>query len=430
MLSEVKKIIENNFKISILVSSIFISLLFLLVKNQVITHINVETSTHLGQMDRRGMYDFGDYTLQVNNLVEYNSFKRNGEILNRYPPVYPIMLYGAYHIARILHIDLEIVVVAMSIFFNLLSAIFLARILWVFSKNKILAFTTCILFISHPYVLQGLTKSMSVTPFMSFFYGSLYLLFLLLLNPGHKSFIRLFGMGILLGVTMLIRPIGIILPLLYIFIYSVICFNSQKLKVLAHSLIILIGAGIIVAPWQFYNSTNGQLILLADNSVKSIKHGITFNNSPVKDHINLPKDVDQLAKRLSTNNFETTGEFNRMLNDEFRRNPKSVIKLFIIKASRAWYGTFGQEKEKEKIKLLISLIYIILAITGSTGYIMKRPQYKFLILSIVVLLLYFWGMTILVASIVRYMIPVFGLMCLVIPGISYIRIQKDSNNIN
>jgi len=78
-------IVEYNFRILLVAISIITSSLFLILKDEIIKQLESEVSTHLGQITDSGLYDYGDYTSQVNNLIKNKSFRKDGEILNRYP---------------------------------------------------------------------------------------------------------------------------------------------------------------------------------------------------------------------------------------------------------------------------------------------------------------------------------------------------------
>lgn len=89
--------------------------------------------------------------------------------------------------------------------------------------------------------------------------------------------------------------------------------------------------------------------------------------------------------------------------------PSGVLELFWWKARRAWYGTDVQ-RPIEKWILLIQSVYLLLAAAGTvliwrTG---RRGREWIILAGFVVI--YFWAMTTIALSILRYMTPVMGLL--------------------
>ncbi len=418
ILEKGKKTIISHFRLVLFVSSLLISFTFFILQTQVVQSINISVSRQFGQLDSNGMYNFGDYTLQVNNLINSGSLISNDKVLNRYPPIYPTLIYLSVRISDISGLKLSYLIFIFTAFFIALSTLIIGEIANIFYKNKLFSFFAGILYTTHPYILQGLTKTMSGTPFMTFFYLSLFLYFIFVLKK-KRSLIYPIFIGLLLGISMLIRPIGLFLPLLFSLFVMLHVKQISICKRILISLIILVASLITVLPWHIINYNHDQRILLSSDEVYSILDGVRFNNDEGKMHINIPLDVDSLATKLSTSGVVSKSEFLKFAFGEFINQPITMVKLILVKAARSWYGVFTQDSRKETIKQIIFLIYFSFTLFGVYKIKFKYNNWMLFSSSTVLLVLYFWGIILLVVPLVRYLYPIFGLMVIFIPAIFY-----------
>jgi predicted membrane protein len=120
-------------------------------------------------------------------------------------------------------------------------------------------------------------------------------------------------------------------------------------------------------------------------------------------------DVSSLNKPV-----DSLGGIITIVYEQLEKRPLVTLKLFAAKAMRSWYGTDSRRFESEI--LLLQVPYLVLLLWGTRqawrlGGIPKR-----LAVSVWLIVFYFWAMTILVVSIVRYMTPAIGLLFLLMPG--------------
>jgi hypothetical protein len=392
-----------------------IAIAFLIVHENFLKSVGIEYSDHYGQLYEDGTYNFGDYSRQVNHLINSKSFVDNGQVLNRYAPGYPLFLYSSVIVSKYLHLDLYYCLVFMAALCIAISSVLIGDIAYLLYKSDILAIIAGLLFTTHPYVLQGLTKVMSETPFMTFLYLSLLVYFIFLIKK-PANFIYPALTGFLLGIAMLIRPIGLFLPIVIAICTLFYLKNTGWTKRLLISSVVIISSIVAILPWQIYNYKHGERILLSSDEVGSITDGVSFNNHPGKELLKLPADVDSLSMRLSTSGARTRPDFFKLAYQEFTEQPATMLKLISIKAARSWYGVFRQDTKKERVKLIILGIYASLTLLGLTRIRFDQAA-KIIGITSLILVLYFWGMTILVVSMVRYMYPIFGLIVIFIPAL-------------
>ena len=409
------RLIKFDRKLSLFLASLIISTSFFILKNQAVESLSVDISSNLGQLSKQGVYNFGDYTGQVNNLIKTRSLVANEKVLNRYPPGYPLLLYSSFIISKVLQIKLSYSLFLLASLFIAFSTVIIGEIAYLFYKTKILAVSAGLLYTTHPYILQGFSKIMSVTPFMTFFYFSL-LVYFIFITREYSNFFYPIVIGFLLGIAMLIRPIGLFLPIVLSILTFVYIKKLGIYKRLLISLIITLSSIVTILPWQIINYVHGQRILLSSDEVASIKDGVSFNHSR-KNHLKLPADVDSLSIYLSTSRVTTRSDFFKIAFRKFINKPITMVKLILIKSARSWYGAYGQEAKKERIKLFILGVYFVLTLLALFKINFKQRAWRILGMTNLLLILYFWAMTILVVSMARYMYPIFGLTVVFIPAI-------------
>ena len=161
--------------------------------------------------------------------------------------------------------------------------------------------------------------------------------------------------------------------------------------------------------------------MLGTEGIQTIRNGLTFaiinKLSSFRQGVNVPQDVEILMRdfRARYDELQSLGGVVSAITAELRTRPITVAKLFALKAARSWYGTDSHRHEMPI--LLIQLPYLILIlwsgiITWKQGGIPKQ-----LAVGIWLMVLYFWGMTIISISTLRYMVPGMGLLFVLAPAV-------------
>ena len=184
-----------------------------------------------------------------------------------------------------------------------------------------------------------------------------------------------------------------------------------------------------ILPWEAWMYSNtGKVVVLSSGGVESILDGLTFALVPDSDGnyrqaVTVPQDVAALMQDIheSSAEIKSLDGVISVITGKLRTQPLTMAKLFVIKAARSWYGTASGRFETPI--MLIQSVYLAVVLWCS-GVAWKRGGVaKELTISIWLMVLYFWGMTVLVLSILRYIIPVMGLLFLLIPA-SFTRAQS------
>jgi 4-amino-4-deoxy-L-arabinose transferase-like glycosyltransferase len=340
----------------------------------------------------------------------------NGALAISNPPGYSILLAGIFTFSHIFSLPESLV----NSVFILLCMGFSSIFVFLLSEKSWGArggWFSVLFFITYPFILWLTKQPNNEMPFMAAFYASLYLFWLGL--KGHKNTALLLLLaGAFAGVAMLIRAIAIGTGFLLFGLFLVLK-NDLPIKVrFLLALVLLLGNFLIVLPWQVwaYQQT-GQVVLLGTNSLPSMKDGLMFavESKNYRQKITIPADVEDLQNELVIENdsMNSFGDVLTVLGEHFVKEPGTVVKLFLIKAGRSWYAT--DSGSMESAIFVIQLFYGTLILLATIFVWYKKPNLHGLVLFVWGFVFYFWIMTTLVLSILRYMTPVIGLLALLIP---------------
>jgi hypothetical protein len=237
--------------------------------------------------------------------------------------------------------------------------------------------------------------------------------------------------GLLIGFAMLFRPIAIGLGAVLAAILWLVGRGTSVRYRLFLITILLLGNLTAIFPWQVWVYSNtGKVILLSTHGVQTILDGLTYAVTHKEYRIGgAPEDVEALMQNILAREAEMAslhGVVSVMI-EEFRMRPMSVAKLLLLKAVRSWYGTNSMRFETPII--FIQIIYLVLILWSSRAAWKQGNIKRELIVSVYLVILYFWAMTILALSILRYMAPVIGLLFVLIPGSFFRRMSYSSKTI-
>jgi hypothetical protein len=338
-----------------------------------------------------------------------------GEPAVRYPPGYPLILAGLFWLSDRTGIGERYWVQGFTLLAMGLSCVFLYEIARRVVGERA-GFLTGLLWAIYPLNLWIAKMPDSTIPFLLVFYGALLAFMRILWGDWPKPWVSL-AMGLLIGYASLVRPIGILTGVLLASLILIMRWKDRsRHHVLLTITLLLLGNLAVVTPWEIwaYRHT-AQWIPLSTGGLPSVRDGITCftitkgYRRPLDVPAAMQAVVNEAITRWQEGKLDTLGELVAFLGDQLHRNPLGVLELLWTKVHRAWYGTDAQHRE-EWIILFIQSVYLLLSLWG--GWMLwrhGRNQREWLIL-VTSVVLYFWGMTVLVLSIVRYMIPVMGLL--------------------
>lgn len=346
----------------------------------------------------------------------------DGEFATRYPPGFSLALAGVFRLGDALGVADATMLWLFRLICAGLSAVLvyaLARLVW----SPGLALLPALAWLTYPFLLWLTKQPNSEVPFVPVLYGALYLFWLAVVRraTGPRAWALYLLAGGLVGAAMLIRPAALGLSV----VLAVVLFLCAGREIsrrtrLGYGGLVLIGSLLVVAPWEaaVYART-GEIIPLSSGGAMTIHDGLTFLAVPkeYRREVAVPEDVAALGWAIHERRLETatTGGVVRVVAEEARRAPAAFAKLLLIKIARSWYGV--DSRILEIPTLALQVVYLALIVWGSVyawrrgGLLWRMTAGNWLIV------LYFWGMTLLVVPLLRYMVPVMGLLLISLPGV-------------
>lgn len=333
----------------------------------------------------------------------------------RTTPGYPFLLAGIFKIAHLLTISEPTVLSMFTLLSMGLASVFifmLAQNVWGLFPGLISAavWMTC------PFALWLTKQPNSEIPFLPVFYGGFYLFWYALTRKSHWPIY--FVSGFIIGFAMLIRPIAICA----VFVMGVVLWlGTAGIKASSRLCLIvmmLLGNLVAVLPWEMWiYSKTGQVLPLRKSGFLHDSLTFAVDLKGYRQGVKVPEDVEELMRSMINRKEELRSlrGIVSILAEELRLRPLAVAKLVFIKALRSWHGTDTHRFESQI--MILQIPYLLLIVWGSRAAWKQGGVSKQLAISVWLLTLYFWSVTIMALSILRYMVPAMGLLFVLIPGV-------------
>lgn len=334
------------------------------------------------------------------------------------PPGFSILLACLFSTAKAFRISENLIQILFTLICMSISTTFVFLLSHKIWGNFVAAWVSAVFFCSYPFVLWLTKQPASEVPFMTVFYASIYFFWLGIKKNKNIWFILVLC-GVFAGLAMLIRGIAICTGIILFILFLIFKKNINLKSRLLLALIILFSNILVVFPWSVWAyAKTQQVILLGTNGVNSVRDGLTFavETKNYRQNITVPADVLSLQTEFSdkTTSMTTFGNIAEIIKLHFQKDPRSVIKLFLIKIARSWYGTDSGKFETEII--MIQILYGIVIIFSCIGIWQIRSDHPELLIFVWSFIIYFWLMATIVLSILRYMVPVIGIISILVPG--------------
>lgn len=358
-----------------------------------------------------------DYEPVARNLLEGRGLTYpDGKFADRYPPGYPLILAALFKFSEVLALPPEPVLSWFHLIVFGLSAVVLWAIAGLLWTDK-LALIPPLLFASYPFGLWLTKQPNSEIPFMLLYFGAAYLALKALLS--QQPSVKYFLPGLLLGLAMLIRPIS--LGAGFFFSLVILGFHKQTRALEKWRALAVLHGGLAVAvlPWiGFVYQKTGQIILLSTNLLPSVLDGLTFAANPAETRrlsFNLSPELLAWMQEvyLHSQDIQSLPELAGFLLNRLAEQPAATLKMLGLKMLRAWYGTNTGRLETLIIPVQVGYLTLI---SWSCLASLRRSDFPPAATWMVILNLgYFWAVTVLVLSILRYMVPAIGLSFILAP---------------
>lgn len=354
----------------------------------------------------------------------------DGTVAIRYPPGYPLILTAIFFLSRQLSISEGTGVSVFGMLCMGLASVFifqLTRSVW----GTLPALISSLVWTTYPLALWYSQEPGTELPFAAIFYGAFCLFWYALLRKS-RAWPIYFLVGVLIGFAMLIRPIAIgagvlMSAILWLFLSDV----RPRLK-LSLIVVLLLGNVVAIAPWEAWMySKTGKLTPLSSAGVLGIRDGLTYavSSKGFRQVGGVPADVAALMNDVQAKYGElnSLSDIGAIMAKELRVRPVAVVKLFLLKVVRSWYGT--DSRRFETPLMLLQLAYLALILWATKVSWQMGGMARKLTVSIWLIAFYFWGMTIVALSISRYMLPAMGLLFTLLPAV-YVRARAKMTSLD
>jgi 4-amino-4-deoxy-L-arabinose transferase-like glycosyltransferase len=347
-------------------------------------------------------------TAARNSLAGKGFVYNNGVFASAYPPGFSLLLVGVFSIGKWIGEGL-----ALRLFIILCDT---GTVLVAYSMGRALGGPWLgrlygIGLISYPFFLWMSKQPNSELPFLPLVLCGFYTYMRLVTDRHNLPWKWAALSGFCWALAALIRPIAVFGP--FVIVACIALFDKnhkQSRRMILAGILVLVNV-VTMAPWEIIaKKATGRWILSGDNSGVGYVDGLTFGlpafmNNPAQ----VDADVGGLMERAAgqLDRIRTTGGYLSFLKEEAQHHPGAFVKIMIIKILRAWYATY--EGYFEGINKMISLVYVA---TACVGLWWMWKTHAAVARGIIALVLYFWGMSVLVLPILRYMVPATALLIL------------------
>ncbi len=359
----------------------------------------------------------GYYEPLARSLIQGHGLNVNGEPATAYPPVYSLVLAGVFQLSHWFHVSDDFGLDALAISsMGLISILIfsIARTLW----GELTAIISSFVWLTYPCALWLTKQPNTELPFMVVFYAGFVLFWHALLRERVLWYLY-FGAGVLFGAAMLIRPIAIGIGFVFAVAILLIRRGTPMRLRLALMAALLLGNFITILPWEAYAyQKTGRIVMLGTVGVNGIRDGLTFavDSKDYRKDFDVSPDVASVMNEINSRVREvlTLRDVVTVVSSEFQAHPVAMSKLYLLKITRSWYGT--DSGRNEWLILLIQIPYLLLSVWGALTVWRRGGIDRGLVITVLLMVAYFWGMTVLALSILRYMGPVTGLLFLLVAG--------------
>lgn len=349
---------------------------------------------------------FSFYRPLAQNIAAGNGLVMNGRLPSRYPPGFPVYLAFHFLVAKLLGLSAEWLITAGNVVLSTLSCFLIYWIARLAFTERIACFAA-LLWATYPFNLWLLKQPNSEVPFIFVLFLSVWLF----LRSAFTGYIPLLLVGVLTGVAALIRPIALLVALL-LSLSLLFRYAMPLLRRLIGAAMILACFLVAILPWEVaLHRYSGHWVLLSTGGPPSMVNGLDYPlkyNGRSREWI--PPAASQLIDRVKQHeaSLATTSDIAKWLFQQFKADPVALTQLMLLKLWRSWFAT--ESMLHERAIGMVQSAYGLLAIAGVWLAWRRFAEARWLIALLVVLVLYFWAMTTLVLSIVRYMVPAMGFL--------------------
>jgi 4-amino-4-deoxy-L-arabinose transferase-like glycosyltransferase len=349
----------------------------------------------------------GYYEPVAQSLIAGNGFYLHSKPALTYPPGIPMLYAAAFWAARKVGLSEANALRIVEGFLLTFSAVLVCFLAMRFFRWRV-ALLASGLWSTYPFHLW-LTKQPDATSLFSVLLLTSVLLFFTWSSKTQNGIRYGILLGLILGITALIKPFSIGLPLAFVALASVSAISGQRRSRIVFSACLLITYAATISPWEIWAwHVGGHWIPLCTNGPSALIDGLTFGTERGLPQVALPEGARAFVRDAATHypQLKSTGCIAHFILTKVRQTPTAILELLLVKAARSWFG--NESHTLERWIAVIQLLYLPFLLLGTrTVWKYGNARQKNFVLLAIVITAYFWIMTTVTAeAILRYMVPV------------------------
>lgn len=358
-------------------------------------------------------------TARINESADYTEFYRpvahsllsgdglriDGQVAARYPPLFPLALATAIGSGRLVGLPEELSVGLLALLGFAATAGALCR-LGILVHGPLAGFLAAMAFCLYPPHLFLVKQPNSELLFLPLLIFACELLWRSRTQISRAALLVLAAGGVV-GLAALVRPIAVALaaPLALFLLFCPTANSRPRRFVLA--LLLCAGQALVMAPWLLHLRFElGTFVPLSTGGRLSMLDGLTLATKKDRPPPPMPEEVAALMREVDAARprLRSASAILAFLGDKAREEPTTVGLLLALKTARSFYATDSMRFEPQLLALQLPLL-LLFAFTLRRAF--RRPEEPWRALAVLALLilLYFLAMTVLVLSILRYLVP-------------------------
>jgi 4-amino-4-deoxy-L-arabinose transferase-like glycosyltransferase len=342
-----------------------------------------------------------------------------GRPLANFPPAYVLIVAAAVATADQFHIPAMDVVDALNLLAVGLCAVSLFMIAaGVFGQSR--ALIAPLLFVTYPGILLATKGGNHELQFCAAVLGALAVLWRSV-QCASRRIPGFFAAGLLFGGAMLIRAQSLALVpacMIWLLVFP----RQEKLRLrLRWMAIMLIATTLVILPWEIWLYARlGRVVPLATEGPAAVYRGLVFavKSGPTGDQpaAGVPDEVKRLSADFlaECGLHPSTAQMIAFVHAQLRLHPKATTEFFLLKVVRSWYASSSGRFDHES--LAMNLVYGLLFVRVFAVALHRPGPPRLLGTLVLSVVLSTWAITILVFSIVRYMLPAIAVMFVLAPA--------------
>lgn len=342
--------------------------------------------------------DYFTYTRLADLLASGQGYLEHGKAFTFFPPGYPVFLMIIHSGADLFALDRPLTVIGVDLWVGAVTLLYFRSIARAILPPRMAEFAT-LLWATYAFQLVLYTQPNSEIPFLLTFLAAISYYIQYLKNRQLKDS---FMGGLWLGISCLLRPITLYLSLILAFYQWWYEYQSKKtLRTSGLAILLWLGSFcVMILPWEGYvYAYNQEWIPVQGKSVLPIYEGLIFGH---ESYHGLPTKVSADVYAFMADVASESPTLPSLLEKIKAADPLVLVKLLGYKMVRSWYGLWDNPNEKPVQYL--QAVYLFMALTGIVRSF-RRRYFSWLLFLPFLLMMYYWGTTILIIPLLRYMIP-------------------------